>query len=222
MADDRSLAGGEPGGFHDDGGAELPHAGFGGLGLRVDPEARRRHPGHGHQLLRIGLAGLDTRGFLGWAEGSQALVPHAVDEAFRKWCLRPDDHEVDLPGQRPSGERLNVSGGDFDRLGLTLHTSVRLGHEELGLGCVPPEFPEQSVLAAAVSNDQDSHGRKFAEAERGVKVSAVPQEPSGIDGKGPRRAWPSATYFFMLPIRSSAIRRAAPATLPKRSLAPSA
>ena len=175
LAHDGALAGGEPRGLHDDGGAPLADVRLGLVALAEGPVVRGGDARAAHEVLRVGLARLDARGVPGRAEDGEPLLHEAVDDARGQRSLRAHHGEVDALRGRPARQRLDVRRRDRDGLAERGHAPVRAGGEELGVRRVASELPQKGVLTPAVSYDQDAHGGKIQ--ERGARATRPDAPP---------------------------------------------
>ena len=110
------FAGGEAGGFDDDGRAEATGGGLGAGDAGVDLGAGGGNPLVEEELLGERLGGLDLRGGLGRSEDRQTGGAEAIDDACLERCLGADDGEIDGAFAGEPLEGVDVEHVDRDAL----------------------------------------------------------------------------------------------------------
>lgn len=161
LADDDAFAGGEAGGFDDDGDSE---AGELFANLREGGADAVLSGGYGvalHELFGKGFAGLELGCSLRGAEDAVAALGELVDDADGERELGTDDGERGLLDGDDVDEFLEVAGVAGDATGERGDAAVAGSAEDLGDLRGFEESPDDSVLATTAADYQNLHSLTF-------------------------------------------------------------
>jgi hypothetical protein len=131
------------------------------LGDGVPLRVRRGHARPAHQVLRVHLGGLDSRGGGGGTEGRNLGEAERIDETGGQRTLRSHDHEVDTLLARQRHDRFAVCRAHGHATANLCDSGVARRGNDLRRGVVAADLPGEGVLATAPADEQDLHFGRF-------------------------------------------------------------
>ena len=164
MADENAFAEGETVGFHGATAIEFVSKIFGGGGVVERASFGRRDAIFLHEILGENFGGFELGGFFVWAPNAQAARLKKINDAEGQRVVGADDGEVGFMFVGEFEERREIFGADRDVLDhravlepFERSTGVAWGAPELGGVGGLGELPDESVFAAAGTEDEDFH-----------------------------------------------------------------